>query len=257
MTLTKHKFIVLMSFIVFEIISFIIIFINYKPIYSKIFEQIKELSIEQTINIANNINEFFRITFIRYYLDLKIIGKHMSLLANNEINNNSKYYKNLVQDENKHIIYGTTEDLIKNFSEYYDDYTEKFLFLENYVKKYFENDTNQFDKLNYLMNNTLHPELNCIAYYKVNGSINDIENNLKRKTAVKYLLSILKTNFLNRFIVKGEDYELVHYFLLVDDEMYIYPPESYNNSLIYFIRSSYCSNDFPECFYTLLSIIFH
>ena len=251
-SLPKYKLIALITFILFEIISFIIIFVKHKPIYSEIFEQIKDLSINQTIKIADNINEIFRITFNRYYLDLKIIGKHMSLLANDEINQNSKYYKNIVKNEDKQIIYGTIEELKKNFSEYYDNYTQKFLFLENYIKKYIKNETNYFDIINNLMNNSLHPEFNSISYYKNRGNINDIETNLKKKTAAKYLISILKTNFINRFLAKKEDLELVHYFLLTKNEMYIYPPEAYNNSLIYYYRTLpfyICDNSFPECFY--------
>ena len=185
---------------------------------------------------------------------MKCIGKHMSFFANNEINQNSKYYKNLIQDEDKHIIYGTIEELIKNFSEYYNYTTNKFLFLENYVKKFTEKGNNHFDISNDLMNNSLHPELNSIAFYKNNGNINDIEYNLRKKTAAKYLISILKTIFLNRFLVKGEDYELIHYFLLMDDEIYIYPPEAYYNSLIYLIKDLYsCGNTFPKCFFEYIS----
>ena len=144
-SLTKHKFLALISLCILEIISFIIIFVRHKPIYLKIFDQTKEISIGKAINITNNINEIFKMSFIRYYLDMKCIGKHMSFLANNKINQNSKYYKNLIQDEDKHIIYGTIEELIKNFSEYYDYTTNKFLFLENYVKKFTEKGNNHFD----------------------------------------------------------------------------------------------------------------
>ena len=254
-SLTKHKFLALISLCILEIISFIVIFIRHKPIYLKIFDQTKEISIGKAINITNNINEIFKMSFIRYYLDMKCIGKHMSFFANNEINQNSKYYKNLIQDEDKHIIYGTIEELIKNFSEYYDYTTNKFLFLENYVKKFTEKGNNHLDISNDLMNNSLHPELNSIAYYKHNGNIYDIEYNLRKKTAAKYLISILKTNFLNRFLAKGEDFELIHYFLLMGDEIYIYPPEAYYNSLIYSIKDYYgCDNSFPECFFKYVSL---
>ena len=255
--LSKSKFIVLIAFSIFEIISFIIIFFKHKPVYSQIFEQVKELSIKQTVKIANNINEVFRITFTRYFLDLKIVGRHMLFLANDEINPNSKYYKNIVQNEEKQIIYGTIEDIKKNFSEYYDNNTKKFLFFENYIKKYIENkkEANYIDILNNLMNNSLHPELNFISYYKDNGNISDIESNLKKKTTAKYLISILKTNFLNRFLMKREDYELVHYFLLTNDEIYMYPPEAYNNSLIYYVRRAFnCEVSFAKCFYNEISI---
>ena len=164
--LTRYKLLVLITLCILEIISFIIIFVKYKPIYLKIFERIKEVPIEKAISITNSINEPFKMSFTRNYLDMKFIGKHMSLLANNEINPSSKYYENIVKNEDKKIIYGTIEELIKNFSEYYDYTTNKFLFLENYVKKFTEKGNNHLDISNDLMNNSLHPELNSIAYLK-------------------------------------------------------------------------------------------
>ena len=254
LTLSKHKFIVIIAFAILEIISLIIIIINYKPIYLKIFDQIKDVSIGKAINITNSINEVFGLSFFRVFLDMKSMGKHMNFLVNEEINPNSKYYDKIYNNDNKHIVYGTIEDLQKDFSEYYDYTTNKFLFLENYYKMYIENNNNnenQMDILNNLMNNSLHPELNCIAYYRPDGNIDEIETNLNKKAAVKYLTSILKTNFINRFLIKRDDLELIHYFLLINDEMYIYPPEAYNNTLIYTRINDYdCENNpFPECFY--------
>ena len=253
LTLSKHKFIVIITFAILEIISLIVIFIKYKPIYLKIFDQIKEISVEKAINITNSINEVFGLAFFRAFLDMKTMGKHQNFFVKEEINPNSKYYDKIFNNDDKHIVYGTIEDLQENFNEYYDYNTKKFLFLENYYKIYIENNNNvnQMDILNNLMNNSLHPELNCIAYYRPDGNIDEIETNLQKKAAVKYLTSILKTNFINRFLIKREDLELIHYFLLINDEMYIYPPEAYNNTIIYtFIDEYDCVNyPFPECFY--------
>ena len=64
-SLTKRKFLALISLCILEIISFIVIFIRHKPIYLKIFDQTKEISIGKAINITNNINEIFKMSFIR------------------------------------------------------------------------------------------------------------------------------------------------------------------------------------------------
>ena len=48
------------------------------------------------------------------------------------------------------------------------------------------------------MNNSLHPELNCIAYYRPDGNIDEIETNLNKKAAVKYLTSILKIQTIKK-----------------------------------------------------------
>ena len=173
-SLARYKYLALIFLGLLEILSFIIIFTKYKSIYLKIFSRIREVSIEKAINITNNINEIFKMSLIRYYLDMKLIGKHMSFLANNEINPSSKYYENIIKNEDKKIIYGTIEELKKYFNEYYDNATNKFLFLENYTKNYLEKETNKINILNDLMNNSLHPELNSISFYKINGNINDI-----------------------------------------------------------------------------------
>ena len=66
-----------------------------------------------------------------------------------------------------------------------------------------------------LMNGTKHPELNSISYYKLNGSISDINSNQKKKISAKYLISILKTNILNRLSIQGEEFNILRYFLSV------------------------------------------
>ena len=43
--------------------------------------------------------------------------------------------------------------------------------------------------------------------------------------------------------------ETRNYFLLIDDEVYLYPPEAYNNSFVYSVQSLFgCQNKpFPSC----------
>ena len=149
--------------------------------------------------------------------------------------------KNLIKDENKYIIYGELEALKKNLSEFYDEEQERFCYIEKYIKDYIDNNTNGVNILNDLMNNSLHPKLNYISYYKGYGNIYDIyeiENDLKKKTAAKYLISILKTNFINRLITKGKNNDLVHYILFTNDAIYIYPPDAYYNTILYSLFNS-------------------
>ena len=252
--LFKYKFLALSLFTFVEIISFITIFIYYKPMYLKTFEQINNITKEKVMNITDSINELFEITFSRHYLDLRFVGKHMSFFANSDINNNSKFYQKLKKDEDKHIIFGKLEDLKKNLSKYYDDSTEKFCYLEKYINNYMIKTKDNVNILVDLMNNSLHPELNYISFYKPYNSINYIENNQIKKTAAKYLISILKTNFLNRLVTKDKNNELIHYILLSYDEIYIYPPDAINNTIIYSLIDSYnCREIFPFCFYDDIS----
>ena len=161
--LNKLKYIMLLLFGIIEIFCFIMFFILYKPIYLKIFEQMKESSLVKTISISKNFNEVLKLIFIKYTQDLKFIAKHMSFLSNEEINIQSEYYQNLISNEDKHIYDANLEELKKYFPEYYDNSNQKFLYLENYINNYINNKTNHINILTDLMNNTKHPELNSIS----------------------------------------------------------------------------------------------
>ena len=225
--LTKYKFFFLSVFSIIEITCFILIYISYKPLYIKVFEQTKDIAIEKTLSITHSLNEIIKITFNRHILDLKFIGKHMSFLSNNNINNKSQYYNNLVNNDDKHLFNSSLEELMNNFSEYFDQ--NKSIYLEKYIKDYIDNDINRIKILPDLMNSSLHSELNSISYYKLNGNVKFIENNKEKRTAAKYLISILKTNYIKNIIVKGRNMEINHYFLLNKEEAYIYPPDIYEN----------------------------
>ena len=251
--LTKLKFSLLLAFSVLEIICFIILFISYRPLYLKVFDQAKEASINKTISITHTLNEILKLSLNECLLDLKLAGKHMSFLAYNSINNNSQYYNNLINNKDKHIFFGTTEELKKNFSDYYDENENKFLFHEKYIKDYVENNSNQINILNYLMDKEKHPELNSISYFKEKGNINDIKDNETKKLFAKYLLSILKTNYIKRFVIRGSDFEINHYFMLTKEELYFYPPESFEKSSAYKLKNIYnCHNNITECLYNTI-----
>ena len=248
--LTKIKILFLIVFSILEVASFFIIYFSYKPLYTQVFNQSKEISIEKTRAITHTLSQIFELSFHRYVQDLKLIGKHMSFFSNNQINAESQYYKNIINNKDKHIYFATIENLKNDFEKYYDDKQKKFLYMENYIKEYIENTTNSINIVNDLMNKEKHPELNAISYYKLNGDINDIENNLQKKAAAKYLISILKTNYINRLLVKESNLEIVRYYLLTEDELFIYPPEAYNNTLIYYTKEQInCLDNFPQCFY--------
>ena len=124
--LTKLKLIMLFLFGIIEIISFIIFFILYKPIFLKIFDQMKESSLVKTVSISKNYNEIIRLLFIKYTQDLKFIAKRISLLVNEEINTESEFYQNLINSEDKYIYNANLEELKEYFPEYYDNSQKKF-----------------------------------------------------------------------------------------------------------------------------------
>ena len=263
--LAKFKFILFFIVILLEVLAFLIVIIMYRPIYIKTIDITKNHTINKTISATKIFNDILKIALYRYLCDLKLIGKHMSFLGDVEddtkyIKRTSQYYKNLLTNEDKVIVYGTMEELkkINNLTKYYNEEENRFQYFNVYNKVYLE-PGKQTQVINILKNKTLHPELNMIAYYKLNGNIASISQN--RKIASKYIISILKTNLLRRFVTKGNDIEFMHMILLIEDEIYIYPPEAFNNTDLFYI-SNKCRfncgeglalNTFPTCVYNSMN----
>ena len=263
--LNKFKYIFFLIVICLEVVAFLIVMNTYRPIYIKTIELTKNHTINKTISATKTLNDILKIALYRHLCDLKLIGKHMSFLGEEEddtkyIKRSSQYYKNLLNNEDKFIVYGTLEELkkIDYLKNYYNEDENKYEYFSVYNKKYLETNM-QAQIINILKNKTLHPELNTISYYKLNGNINSISD--KRKIAAKYIISILKTNVIRRFITKGNEIEFIHYLLVIEDELYIYPPEAFNNTDLYSFSTKYrfnCrqnnANNFPSCVYQYVNI---
>ena len=116
--LRKLKFILFIIVIILEIGLFILIMNLYTPIYQKAIEITKNYTINKTVSATKTLNDLLKISIYRYLLDLKLIGKHMSFLGNIEnktkyINKASNYYKNILNNPDKQIVYGTMDELLK------------------------------------------------------------------------------------------------------------------------------------------------
>ena len=262
--LTRFKLILFVIIIIIELIAFIIVINLYQPIYRKTFELTKNYTINKTVSATESIKDVYILSFNRYLCDLKLIGKHMAFLGNETddnkyINRSSNYYQNILLNEDKQIVYGTMEELKKIthlYKNYFSEEKNKFDYSLKYYKDYFETGK-ESQIINYLNNNSLHPELNMIAYYKLKGNTNVDLLTDSKKRAAKYLISILKANFIKRLITRGKNFEFMNYILFVEDEMYIYPPEAFNNTHIFYISNLNQFNCpffrsilfFPKCVY--------
>ena len=261
--LIKIKVILFFIIIVIEAFLFGIVMTYYKFVYIRTFELTKNYTINKTISTAKTLNDLLKINLYRYLCDLKLIGKHMSFLGNTKndskyIRKPSNYYKNILLDEDKQIVYGTMEELkkIKSLSKFYNSELKKFDYISYYSKEYIDNGK-QSQIIKYLKNKDIHPELNMIAYYKLNGNTNINLLNENKRRAAKYIISIFKTNIIKRFITRGINFEFMNYLLLIDDEIYIYPPEVFNNTHLFLISDLYLFNcghnnalkTFPKCVY--------
>jgi len=255
-------FLLLISSIVIELLLLLFIQLNFETGYSLLFEPTKQIIIKNTNISVNKYNEVLSDGIYRYLADLKTIGRHMSTFVlegeskSNSINKNSKFYKNYANSLNKNIIFADYENIVST------DYLKKYIINGklNYISKFeieFMAETSHHSPIKILLNNEKHKELNTISYYKYNGSVNSLTTSTR--ISANYLISILKTIFIKRFLVKRELMEYLHIFLILKDEIFIYPPDSVNNTFLYLFPNyanttcSYGSNnvnrEFPKCIY--------
>ena len=253
--------------IITEVLLLIYIEVNYKEGYSLLFEPTKQIAIKKT-NITNmKFNEIISNGLYRYYADLKLIGRHMSTFIldgdydeNYAINKNSKFFQNYKNSINKNIIYSDLKSLsevdclkdyaINNFS-YIDKYEEEF------------NGTSDPNIIiQSLLNNKKHHELNLISYYKYNGNIGSITSD--SRTSANYLISILKTIYIKRYLTKRKEMDYLRINLLLKEEFYTYPPNLYDKTYFYNLPSfskttcNYNGNNvdtnFPNCIYNYIKL---
>ena len=253
--------------IITEVSLLIFIEVNYKKGYSILFEPTKSIAINKTNITSMKFNEIISNGLYRYYGDLKLIGRHMSTFildgnfnANETINKNSNFFKNYKNSLNKLIIYSDFKNLSedKNLKDFA---INNFNYIEKYEKEFNETkDPNSI--IESLLNNEKHPELNYISYYKYNGNIQSLTE--ESRISANYLISILKTIFIKRYLTKREEMDYLRINLLLKEEFYTYPPNLYNNTYIYRFpyfsknKCDYNSNNvetqFPYCIYDYIKL---
>jgi len=266
----KYPFII--SFIlIFVTESLILIYIifNYKSGYSIIIEPTKNISIKKANITLVKFNNIITNGLYKYLADLKMIGKHMSNFVLDEgeesgesINKNTIFYKNYENSVNREIIFADFEilssvDYIKKFINYSDLYT--FRFLDIYAQEF-----SHSDDPNTIIASLLseHQELNAMSYYKYNGSIKDLSR--LSRISVNYLISILKTIFIKRYLTKRNQTEYLHISLILKDEIFLYPPATFNNTYLIdipsILRDCDCDygsgiteKEFPKCIYNYIN----
>ena len=223
--------------------------------------QNSELKSIHLIEIVKNITDYL---LTKYNNDLKIMAKHALLLVGKQnynsslvINKNSRIFKN--SDEQKVILPANLDDLLKI------DYIKKFYNNDSaknfdYFSKYEEEFNNSKDYnliLRSLFSNNSHQELNAISYY------NPYKNESEYSLIIKYMMSILKTILIKRYISKRENMDYFHFLILYKYDIYIYPPKPLNEINVFFyniIYPSFCNYSsenenmhFPYCAYNYIA----
>ena len=241
-----------------------------KIIFDATYSETIEKSEAKSIEITKKIEEYATNLLTRYMTDLKLICKHSQLLSGGktfemdtvvDLNESLNFFQSL----DKQIYFATLEELNKI------DYLKKMSDSDgfNYISKYEKEFEGITDK-NYILNKLFsdnHKELNAIGYYNYDGNNLDSWDwdNVYERMSVKYIISALKTVFIRRYIRKRSNIDYIRFFIIDNRKMYIYPPEAYNQTNIYFFQHSYPTANcnfsvtdnetcqFPQCIYDYMN----
>ena len=214
-------------------------------IFSSTYNQTIAKSEVKSIEITKKIQTYISNLLTRYSTDLKLIGKHALLFNKFKNSNNSSNILNN-SDKNKEIIFSKFEELINNkyINKTFNEKNGRFDYISFYEEE-FKNLRNKDKILNSLFSDS-HPELNIISYYKI------FSDNVSKNLAIKYLISILKTIYIRRYMSKRSNLDYVHFLVLNKEELYIYPPDSYNITFLYNFQNLYQPPK-SNCFYNSLN----
>ena len=262
--LSNLKLILIITMLCVDAIGFFIILMNFRPVLIKTMERSLSYSINRTNIAINTFNSIIRGSFDRYSNELKLIGKYLSLInydndANKYINKDNQYFMGLHSNPLKSIVFAEMSQLKLNpaINNFYNDKNYNFDYISHYSESI------NIDVVFQLFDATLHPELSTIAYYKPNGNIEMINSDFYKTLISKYSISIFNNIFVGRYLLKQSKTEYLRILMIVEDEFYIYPPEAYNNTYLYYISQFLyfdCGNEtktgiknFPKCVYDYIN----
>ena len=240
-----------------------------KVIYKAVYQETILKSEKKSIEITKKLEEYSTNLLTRYMIDLKLICKHAQLLNGKKDYDESEVINedsDILKNSKKKIFKATLEELnqteeIKNF---YSSKSKSYDYIEKYEEE-FRNITFKNSILNRFFSNK-HEELNSISYYnyETNSDLSLISE--EKQKSIKYIMSILKTIYLRRYVIKRKYMDYIRFFLINKNELFIYPPEVYNNTNIYFFQYSYPTGNcnfsidvntrqFPLCVYNYINNI--
>ncbi len=243
----------LIALIVMEI--FIQYWLTKRPviIYEETYTETMDRIENKTLEGSKKFEEFIKNYIAKYLADLKIIALHSILF-----NINKTDETNNLDNKDKEIYQATLENLNeKGFGKFQNE--EGNLYINSYEKE-FENISDTNFILNSLFNNTQHPELNSIGYYSINNDelSKDEENNIKN------MISIFKSIFIKRYIIKRNFLDYICFYIFNKEKMFIYPPIAYNLTHSSFFdrlnvnnKCNNTNNPFPLCYYNYMDDTFY
>ena len=228
------KVIIIIICLVISLELAVSLYLNYTS--NKIFENTLSSTLEKakvkTTEIAEYINKYINNLFINYITKFKLISKNTYLFngkkdssENEVINRNSKIILN--NDLDSRILEAKYDEIIKIdcFNKLLNKDTKIFDYFDYYIKK-FGDETDNNKILNTIRKE--HDELNYISYHNITGETNIKILDEETKIKLNFMIPMLKSIILQRFLVKKSLMEMSRIFILTEKEFIIYPPEDSN-----------------------------
>ena len=271
------KLIIMINFFVITLEICVLLFISKTStkIFDNMYEETLNKTEEKTLEITSSIKMFTTNFIIKFITNLKLIAKHTLLYngkntsnINDIINKNSKFVIN--NNQHKKII---KSDMIQLFMtpEFYKIYKETDQLNElgyptetsylNYIQYYSKIIGNETD-LNILLKKLFkeHDELNYISHhYFGNNESYNINLDKEKSNYIKNILVILKTIYIKELIKKKSGMDIIRFFILNKEDMFIYPAEDYRKINLINFRTVYLDtsckfdetdlSDYPSCIY--------
>ena len=216
---TKIIIIIIIFVVSMEIGILLFLLSDSASIFINTYNQTIENSKQKAIEITHKFQLYIRNLLIKQTTDLKLICKHASLLNGKKIYNSKNVIdknSNIIINSNKskQIIYAKTE--ILNEDKYINKYFNKSNRIFDYYFFYEEEFQNMEDNdriLNILFSDS-HSELNKISYYSLSN--NEASQNL----SIKFIISILKTIYIRRYITKRKNNDYIRFLILNKEEIF-------------------------------------
>ena len=246
-------------------------------IFNKAYEETLNKTEEKTLEITRNFKIFIANFIMKFVTELKLIARYIilfqgknSTIEGNTINKNSNFViynqkqKKIIKADLTYLfmspefkkIYHATSQL-NEYGLPNDPSNLNLNYLEYYLQL-FGNVTDNYEILNKLIKE--HDELNYISHhYFGNKESYDIFKDKEKENIIKNILPIMKSIYIKRLISKKSGMDIIRFFILNEDEIFIYPPEDYRKINLIRFRTVYTDNpctytetdlsDYPSCVY--------
>ena len=218
--LAKLFFYLLGFGLLFELSLILLISFKTKSPLNNAIDNIIELAQSKILTLNEKLNMNSNSLIYKYISDLKLVLVHKAQFSNG--NRRSNFLSNY--QNKKKIIFADDYNYPNNENpnQYYDNDTG-FNYIEKLSEK-FKNNHNHNEIINTLFK---EKEFDIIGYYNyTNNSMFELE-----RTNSLYCISILKSIYFKRFILRRNDTEYIRFILTKDDYSFIYPFDRSSNSL--------------------------